>query len=204
MDEPRDKRAPQQASNILNSAAEMASDSAAKVSDAAQAAGQKAKDTASALAGQAGEHVKGMLNDQVNVGADLVGHVADSVRAAADTLQPNSPQLASMARLAASGIDDFSDRLRDRRVEDLYQEASDFARRQPAAVFGMAALAGFFFFRVVKADSRSSQYGAGYGTGEGGYGERYGTRQGGYPGTQRDYTGVQGGYAPTDERRHGV
>src|SRR5690242_3738550 len=116
MDEPRDTRA-QQASNILNSAAEMASNSAAKMSDAAQAAGQKAKDTASALAGQAGEHVKGVLNDQVNVGADLVGHVADSVRAAADTLEPNSPQLASMARLAASGIDGFSDRLRDRTVE---------------------------------------------------------------------------------------
>lgn len=199
MDEPRDARA-QQASNILHSAAEMASESASRVSDAAQAAGQKAKDTASALAGQAGEHVKGVLNDQVNVGADLVGHVADSVRAAADNLQPNSPQLASMARLAASGIDDLSDRLRDRRVEDLYQEASDFARRQPAAVFGMAALAGFFFFRVVKADSRSSDYGAG----EGGYGERYGTRQGGYRGSQRDYAGAQSGYAPTDERRHGV
>ena len=204
MDEPRDTRA-QQASNILNSAAEMASNSAAKMSDAAQAAGQKAKDTASALAGQAGEHVKGVLNDQVNVGADLVGHVADSVRAAADTLEQNSPQLASMARLAASGIDGFSDRLRDRTVEDLYQEASDFARRQPAAVFGMAALAGFFFFRVVKADGRSNGYG------EGGYGEGYRGPQGGYPGAQRDYSGtqggyagVQGGYAPTDERRHGV
>lgn len=195
MDKPRDTRA-QQASNVLHSAAEMASDSASRVSDAAQAAGQKAKETASALAGQAGEHVKGVFKDQVNVGADLVGHVADSVRAAADTLQPNSPQLASMARLAASGIDDFSDRLRDRRIEDLYQEASDFARRQPAAVFGMAALAGFFFFRVVKADSRSSDYGAG----EGGYPGA----QRGYSGTPGGYAGVQGGYAPTDERRHGV
>jgi hypothetical protein len=40
--------------------------------------------------------------------------------------------------------------LRDQSVDQLIGKASDFTRRQPALVFGLAALAGFFAVRTVK------------------------------------------------------
>ena len=42
--------------------------------------------------------------------------------------------------------------MRDQSVEDFWRSASDFTRKQPAVVFGLASLAGFLLFRVLKAD----------------------------------------------------
>jgi hypothetical protein len=133
------------------SAGRVAGDAAARVSDTAQAAGRQAREVASGLAGEVNQNVKGLLNDQLAVGADLAGHLAAATRVAADNLVPKAPQLAGMVRTAADTIDDFAGTMRDRSVEDLVQTASQFTRRQPAAVFGAAALAGFFLFRVLKA-----------------------------------------------------
>jgi hypothetical protein len=137
---------------ILQSAGSAASDAAVRLSDAAQAAGRQAKDAASGLAAEANQNVKGLLNNQLAAGADVAGHLAEAARAAADRLVPNAPQLAGLVRTAANTMDEFSGTMRDRSVEDLYRSASEFTRRQPAAVFGAAALAGFFLFRVLKAD----------------------------------------------------
>ena len=46
-------------------------------------------------------------------------------------------------RGAAERAEDFSRDLHEQTVEDLVQTASDFTRRQPALVFGLASLAGF-------------------------------------------------------------
>jgi ABC-type transporter Mla subunit MlaD len=89
---------------------------------------------------------------QVTAGADLAGHVADSARHAADDLARNAPQLADLVRGAAERVDEFSKDLREQTVEDLVRTASDFTRRQPALVFGLASLAGFLAFRVLKSN----------------------------------------------------
>jgi hypothetical protein len=124
-----------------------------KVTDAAQQAGSQAKDAAASLASDAGQKAKGFLNMQVASGSDLAGHVARSVRSAADSLDPNAPQLASLARGAAERVEQFSRDLRGQTVEDLVRTASEFTRRQPALVFGLASLAGFLAFRVLKSSS---------------------------------------------------
>ena len=139
--------------NLLQAAGNAASDAAARLGDAAQAAGRQAKDAASDLAAEAGQNVKGLLKDQIAVGAGVAHHVADAVRVAADRLRPNAPLMAGFIGSAAGTIEDFSASVRDQSVEDLWHTASDFTRRQPAAVFGAAALAGFFLFRVLKAES---------------------------------------------------
>jgi hypothetical protein len=54
-------------------------------------------------------------------------------------------------RTAADRLDSFSDDIRDQSVDDLLRTASDFTRRQPAFVFGLASLTGFFLFRALKA-----------------------------------------------------
>jgi hypothetical protein len=121
-----------------------------KLTDAAQQAGRQAKDSASSLASQANEKAKGMINEQIAKGAGMVGHIADSIGHAADHLDSEAPQLASLVRSAAEMSKDFSRDMQDKSVEEVFQSASDFTRRQPALVFGSAAVAGFFLFRLLK------------------------------------------------------
>ena len=126
-----------------------AEDAVAKLTDVAQQAGNQAKQTASSMAADATKGAKGFLNSQVAASADL----AESVRSAADKLASDAPQIAGLVRGAADGVERFSRDLRDQSVEDLWRSASDFTRKQPALVFGLASLAGFLLFRVLKADS---------------------------------------------------
>ena len=128
------------------------------LTDVAQQAGSQAKQTASSMAAEASQGAKGFLNSQVAAGADLAGHVADSVRSAADKLEQNAPQLAGLVRGAAQGVEGFSRDMRDQSVEDLWRTASDFSRKQPALVFGLASLAGFLLFRVLKAESSDGEH----------------------------------------------
>src|ERR1700716_3308509 len=128
----------------------VAMETVSKLGDKAQEFGTQAKQAATSLASEANENIKGVLNQKVGVGADLVGHVADSVRAAADTLKQNAPQLAGLVTVAADKIDELSSSVRDKTVDELFKDASDFARRQPAVVFGAAAAVGFLLFRILK------------------------------------------------------
>ena len=132
-----------------------AGEAVSKLTDAAQQAGSQAKQAASSLASDATQQTKGLLNQQVAAGADLVGHVADSAKSAADSLDRTAPQLAGMVRSAADRIEDFSRDIRGQSVEELIKAASDFTRRQPAMVFGLASVAGFFLFRLLKSSPPS-------------------------------------------------
>jgi hypothetical protein len=133
-----------------------AGETASKISEAAQQVGQQAKQAASSLASEANEKARGFLNQQVAAGADMVGNVAEAARRAADHLDQSSPQMAELVRGAADKVDEFSHDLRERSVQDMVSSASDFTRRQPALVFGLASLAGFFLLRVLKANAPSN------------------------------------------------
>jgi uncharacterized phage infection (PIP) family protein YhgE len=130
-----------------------ASDAVAKLSNVAQQAAAQAKQSASNAASTVTHQVKDLLNNQVGSGADLVGHFASSAKRAAEDLDRNAPQLAGVMRGVADRIENFADDMRDQSVDDLLRTASDFTRRQPALVFGLAALGGFFVFRTLKASS---------------------------------------------------
>jgi hypothetical protein len=54
-------------------------------------------------------------------------------------------------------VEGFSRDMRDQSVEDLWRTASEFSRKQPAVVFGLASLAGFLLFRVLKAGSSDGE-----------------------------------------------
>ena len=82
--------------------------------------------------------------------------VARSARRAADELQNDTPQIARVVRGIANQMEEYSHALENRTVSDLYQSASDFTRRQPALVFGLAALTGFLALRTVKSSQPSS------------------------------------------------
>ena len=127
-----------------------ASDAFAKVSDVARDAGSKAKEAASETAFTVTEQVKELLDRQIGNGASVAGHFASSAKLAADDLDRNSPLLAGMVRSLAHKVEDYADEFEGQTVEHLTRTASDFTRKQPALVFGLAALAGFFIFRTMK------------------------------------------------------
>ena len=133
------QRTAKAASDALSSASAIAGDAASKAKEAAS-------ETAATVAGQ----VKELLDRKVGTGADVVGHVAGAVKRAAQELDRDVPQLAGLVRTAADQIDGYADGLRGQSVEQLVRSASDFTRRQPAMVFGLAAIAGFFALRVLK------------------------------------------------------
>jgi ElaB/YqjD/DUF883 family membrane-anchored ribosome-binding protein len=161
MSDPTSTRSGSPASGAAETLRSTAADAMAKVSDVAQQAMGEAKKSASSLASAATEHAKGAVEERISGGADLLGHVASSVRAAARELEPNAPQLASFANEAAGRIEDFSHDIREKSVEELLETSSEFARRQPAVLFGAAAACGFLLFRMIKTASSTASEAAG-------------------------------------------
>src|SRR4029077_8475142 len=78
--------------------------------DGAQRVGSE---TAATITGQ----VKALLDEKVGDGADVVGHLASSVHTAAEDLDQNSPQLASLVRGVADRLDGYSTDLRDQSID---------------------------------------------------------------------------------------
>ncbi|MGC2218514.1 MAG: hypothetical protein WA645_12760 [Pseudolabrys sp.] len=135
---------------------EAANETFSKASETARDAGEKAKSVAAEAASTMSEHVMGLLNDQLGVGAHSAINFAGSMRVAADELEQENPMLAGLVRGFAKNVDQYTDQLEDKTVEQLLQSASAFTRRQPALTFGLAALAGFFAFRMFKNANASS------------------------------------------------
>jgi hypothetical protein len=122
----------------------------AKASDIAREAGSKAKQAAADTASTMTEQVKDMLDRQIGTGADMASQFASSVRLAADDLDTQSPMLAGFVRNFASRIEGYAEDMQDQTIDHLARAAADFTRKQPALVFGLAAVAGFLMFRTMK------------------------------------------------------
>jgi ABC-type transporter Mla subunit MlaD len=128
-------------------------DAVSKLGDIAQQAGGQAKDAALSLTSDANKKAAGLLNAQFSTGADFAGNIAEAVKSAADSLDRNAPQLAGFVRSAAQSVEEFSSDIRGQTVQQLVKTASDYTRKQPALVFGLASLAGFALFRVLKSNT---------------------------------------------------
>lgn len=136
---------------------EGARDAASKTADLGQAAmdtareaADKARQAASETVASVSDHVRELLDRQVVTGADLMTQFAGSTKRAAEELDKTAPQIAGLVHGVADRIDGYADDLRERSAAELLRSASDLTRRQPALVFGLAALGGFFAFRLLK------------------------------------------------------
>jgi hypothetical protein len=89
--------------------------------------------------------------------ADLSSQATANVK---DDLSRNAPQFAELARGAAHKMDSFAAQVREKSIDDLLQDGSDFARRQPAVVFGAAAIVGFALLRMLKVGTPNVQTGS--------------------------------------------
>ena len=121
----------------------------AEVSLAAQDSGTKAREFVSDTVTTVSDHFKDMLDKELGRSIGAAGVFAGAVNRAARELNAQSPVAASIVRSAADRVEQFAEDYNDETVEQLVRSASDFTRRQPALVFGLTALAGFFVFRAI-------------------------------------------------------
>jgi hypothetical protein len=122
----------------------------ARASDTAWDAGAKAKRVTEDAASSLTDSVMGLLNQQLGAGADAAGRFASSMKLAAHDMERDNPMLADLVSGLAHNVDGYANALENQTVEQLAKTASDFTRRQPALVFGLAAVAGFLGFRTLK------------------------------------------------------
>jgi len=120
------------------------------VTNMARSTGAQAKETLVDTASSAKDHVKDILDRQLEMGVEAAGRLANSARVAADDLEQYSPIMAGLVGALATKIDSYAENMQDRTVDHVLYAARDLTKRRPALVFGLTALAGFFVYRAVK------------------------------------------------------
>lgn len=146
---------------------------------AASQAAERARHETRQLMGQAKDRAKSALADQKGVVAEQIGSVADALRMTAHNLSDqNKASTARYADWAADGLERLSMSFRDRDIDSLVSQATDFARRRPAAFLGGAVVAGLLLSRFLKSSFESGEMESGRAAGsselEEGYGEGVG------------------------------
>jgi len=91
-----------------------------------------------------------VAEQQKQAGAEALGRVGRAIRSAADSLGEQSTPAAGLMQDGAQRIEHAGESLRNASVDDLMRQATSFARSQPLAFFGAAALAGFALSRFLK------------------------------------------------------
>jgi gas vesicle protein len=131
-----------------------------KASDLAEASGEKLKeqasefaDAAKAVASQATDRLKDRVSEQKSAGAEYIGTLAETMRRAAREFDNDLPVAGKYIRKAAAQVENVSDSIKTGDFNDLVRGAQSFARRQPTAFLGLAALAGFAAVRFLKSSS---------------------------------------------------
>jgi uncharacterized phage infection (PIP) family protein YhgE len=114
----------------------------------------KAGQAAGAVIGEA----RDLAEERKAAAADNVVRLSRAVHDAADQLGGELPQAAGYIHSAADRLQSASKTLRERSVEDMVGDFSDFARRQPVAALAGAVLAGFALARFLKS-SQSPDHG---------------------------------------------
>jgi hypothetical protein len=158
-----------------------AAQAASTVASEARAAGRTLRDEGAAVLEGARDRAEEVAEQGVRQGAEQVGGLARAIHRAADELEGDSPELARTIHDAAGRVDGMARALRDRSPGDLLRGAEDFARRQPVAFFGVAAIAGFALARFARASAshphtrHDTRHGADPAPHRGPYRDDYGT-----------------------------
>jgi ElaB/YqjD/DUF883 family membrane-anchored ribosome-binding protein len=136
-----------------------------EVKGQASTALDKAKDSASSMAGQMKTSMSGMatdaskafkdaVEDQKTAGAGAIADLAKSARESADGFEAQSPQLAQAVKTMAGKIEQVSNDVKDKTVNDMMESVTDFAHRQPLAFLGFGVVAGIVLSRLLASPSR--------------------------------------------------
>jgi gas vesicle protein len=130
----------QRAGDALSASVDISRD---KFEDAADAA----KDVASGTA----DRFEEQAHEKQRSGADFIERFAGNIREAARAFENDAPFAARGIDSAAEYVEDAAEKIRNGSFRDLVDNATDFAKRQPAAFLGISVVAGFAAVRFLRA-----------------------------------------------------
>lgn len=110
------------------------------------------KDTSVSLRAQATDKARSYAVEGKDRATTALDDIAKAITDAAGSVDERlGAEYGDYARRAADALQGFSENLRNKEVDDLYEEAAELVRKSPAAAVGIAAAIGFALVRVVKA-----------------------------------------------------
>ena len=126
------------------------------------------KDTSQSLRQQAAERARSYAVDGKDRATDLLDSVAQVVAEAATSVDDKlGAEYGQYAHRAAEAVRSFTDSIRDKDVDELYDDARELVRKSPAVAVGIAAAVGFALIRVIKAGTEDLAGGSSTGKGSG-------------------------------------
>lgn len=109
------------------------------------------KDQVNNLRGQAGERARGFADDGKRQTTDFLQSLAQIIQEAAQSVEEKlGSQYAGFGNRAADSVNSFSQRIDQKSVDDLVEDARSFVQRSPAIAIGVAAVIGFAAARVLR------------------------------------------------------
>ncbi|WP_308917483.1 hypothetical protein [Jannaschia sp. LMIT008] len=128
---------------------------------AASDAVDSVRSSARELTAEARAQIEDAAEERKRAAAERISRVADAVHDAADALDGELGVVADYVHAGADRLSAVAYDVHDRGIGELTDSARRFARRQPLAVAGLAALVGFAAIRLVTAPA-SDAYDDGY------------------------------------------
>ena len=102
------------------------------------------------------ETAAAQLSTQKDRATEGLGSIASAVRESAQPLRNNQQNMiAEYVEKAADQLEQFSTRLRERDINELVNDAQQFARRRPALFVGAAFAVGVVAARFLKSSSEN-------------------------------------------------
>jgi ElaB/YqjD/DUF883 family membrane-anchored ribosome-binding protein len=120
------------------------------------------KTRASDLRGQAGGRVREFAEGGKNRATDALDELSKVVADTADSIdQRLGGDYGEYARRASDAVAGFADSLRQKDVDEVYDNVRDAVRKSPGVAVGIAAVVGFTLVRLVKAGLEDGREGNG-------------------------------------------
>lgn len=109
------------------------------------------------LKSQASDKARDMASQGKDKATEAMDSVSRLVSETADTVDERlGPQYGNYVRKAADALDGFNDSIRNKQVDELFDDARNLVRQSPAVAIGAAAAIGFLLVRLVKSGMPAS------------------------------------------------
>jgi hypothetical protein len=123
---------------------------------AAKTVTRAVKDQAADFASGVGQELSKTAESQKARGVETIHCFARAAANAAQELEGQSPGVANSIREAVRKVEDFSEHLNGRSVDELLKSSSELARSQPLLFIGLSVAAGFAMARFLKSSADHS------------------------------------------------
>ena len=136
---------------VVDEMKQRAGDAMSATTDTSRDKFKEAADAAKDVTSGTTDQLQGQVREKQRSGADFIERFAGNIREAARAFENDAPFAARGINSAAEYVEDAAEKIRNGSFRDVVDNATDFAKRQPAAFLGISVLAGFAVVRFLKA-----------------------------------------------------